>query len=519
LGFAYKDGTGWHVSTVKGAADPGFGANPSLALNGSGIPHISFQQWGDLNTRFVWYAIGTTSSGGSWYWENIPAASHSGQTAIAFDTYTNAPCILYYEEYSTGYMKFTCKNTTWSSLQVVADSGNVGRRSSLVLDGNDRPYIAYQDRLNTSLPAFLKTAAWSTTPAGCTNPDGNRHWECEEVDSSTDGNGRGLYNSIAINPLTGLPAIAYVDELDDIGLGYAEYVGSGGNCTGNTAWSCILIERDALIMPGLYPQLAFDSSGSPVIAYITGREDASNPSLKLASYVGSSMTGDCNISNYWDCEVVDSALGTYGGMPSLALTTTGKAVISYYDSIGLRLRLATQVDTSGTGCAGSTNAGKWKCIDIDTGLPFGFIYSSLVLQSDTEARISYSTNYLSKLEFASVTLPSGTPSIDIAASDNGGWENSMVLYQGIPWIAYNDYTDSHISLHLTHWVGVNNGNCGYDSAWQCEILDNTGSVGLHPFFVINTAGMAYISYYDESNGDLKLAYTRLFSFMPLLKKP
>ena len=36
-------------------------------------------------------------------------------------------------------------------------------------------------------------------------------------------------NSIAINPLTGSPAISYLDRTDVHALGYAWYVGSGGS--------------------------------------------------------------------------------------------------------------------------------------------------------------------------------------------------------------------------------------------------------------------------------------------------
>lgn len=513
LSFAYKVGADWHVSIVKGAADPNFGANPSVALDSSGIPHISFHLKG-VYGESVWYANGSTSSGGTWDWLNIPDSSNSGTTAIAFNLSPSTyPCILYYE-YTSGSMNFTCKSTSWPSPQVVADSGTVGNETSLVLDAGGKPFIAYRDQVALGQVAFPKFATWSTTPGGCSGPGGTGPWKCELVDVTDSGMGRGLDNSIAINPITGLPSIAFLDRVGDIGLGYAWYVGSGGHCNGNDAWNCYTIEQDPTIMPGFSPELAFNSSGVPVIAYMTG--DA-NPRLKFASYVDSG--GNCNFNAAWNCEVVDSSLGSYGGQPSLALTSTGKAVISYNDSNGQRLRLAAQVDSSGTGCTDSTNTGKWNCIDLDTGLIEGFIYSSLALLTDTEARISYSTNNLAVLKYASVTVPSGTPSIDFVTVDNSGWQNSLALYQGVPWITYNQFSEGRYSLLLAHRVGATNGNCGNNNAWQCDLLDNAGSVGSHPSLKISNSGTAYISYYDDANGDLKIAYTRLFNFMPLLRKP
>ena len=253
-----------------------------------------------------------------------------------------------------------------------------------------------------------------------------------------------------------------------------------------------------------------------MIAYMTG--DA-NPSLKLARKDGNG-TGNCNANADWNCQVVDGALGPYGGQPSLALTTTGKAVISYNHSNYHSLRLALQVTSFGTGCNNTTYPGTWNCIIICIpDIVAGFARSSLVLLSDTEARISYYFNSMSALKFASVTLPSGISTLKVIDWDYSGYFNSQALYQGIPWIAYSKQTENNYSLRLTHWVGESNGNCGAENEWQCEVLDDVGSLGAYPSLKINSAGIAYISYYDVANGDLKLAYTRLFSFMPLLKKP
>ena len=141
---------------------------------------------------------------------------------------------------------------------------------------------------------------------------------------------------------------------------------------------------------------------------------------------------------------------------------------------------------------------------LDPNLVEGFTYNSLALQSDTEAMISYTTNSLGVLQFVSFNLPSGTPHITYVDANHAGFHNSIALYQGVPWIAYSDWDAANRwSLRLAHYVGESNGNCGMWYDWQCELLDDSGSVGLYPSLKINSAGMAYISYYDEANGDLK----------------
>jgi len=232
-----------------------------------------------------------------------------------------------------------------------------------------------------------------------------------------------------------------------------------------------------------------------------------------------SHVGNCT-NDDWECGIIDYSLGDYGGQASLALTSTGKAVISYNDSKLHRLRLAMEGIPAGTGCNLTTYPGTWNCITLDPNLVAGFTNNSLALLSDTEARISYSTNSLGVLQFVSVSLPSGTPDITYVDANHAGYYNSMALYQGIPWIAYSDWDTAGLStLRLTHYVGYLNGNCGMLDDWLCEVLDDDGSVGQYPSLKISNSGMAYISYYDDANGDLKLAYTRLFNFMPLLKKP
>ncbi|GEM_PF-5200341 len=499
VSFAYQDAVGWHLSLPRGGVD-NYGSYLSLALDGSGIPHISYLGSGSS----VYHAWGSTTGGGTWTNEVVSSEGSTLQTAIAFDT---APCILYYT-YSSYKLMYTCKSTGWSTPEAIAEDSLVGQASSLALDQTGKPYIAYTDY--KSIPAVPLIATWSDAPAGCNNPATAVPWECSQLDDNPSGWGSGKLPSVAIQPGSGYPAVSYqVYTNTTSGLGYAWFVGTGGNCAGNSAWNCTTVESiNGLV--GFRSSLAFNSHGTPSIAYRTSASE-----LKLAVYAGGPSADSCNGNADWGCEVVDTGLGTTSGRPSLVLDSSDIPIISYLDSQNDQMKLATVVFSGGTGCSGGDYPGSWSCNVVSAVPGYNYLDSSMVLASDSQVLISFAPGML---KLATVDIPVVTPAIEVVDAINGGGSNSLDLYRGDPWIAYTDANTSH-ALRLAHRVGAGNGNCGDDSAWQCDVLDSTGSVGQDPSLQINSSGVAYISYYDETNKDLKLAYTRLFSFMPLLKKP
>ena len=80
---------------------------------------------------------------------------------------------------------------------------------------------------------------------------------------------------------------------------------------------------------------------------------------------------------------------------------------------------------------------------------------------------------------------------------------------GTPWISYYDVANT--ALKVAHRVG-SGGNCGPANDWSCEIVDNSGNVGMfssidvHPTDdpPLNTRRIG-VAYYDASNGALKFA--------------
>jgi hypothetical protein len=178
----------------------------------------------------------------------------------------------------------------------------VGLYSSLKLDVDDNPRIAYHDETNGT----LKYAAW----------DGIA-WQHTVVDSSAH---VGAYPSLALTS-DGDPIIAYFDSTyKNTDLKLAVYF--------DNDWQVGVV--DATPITGFGNSLALDpKSDLPRIAYATGNP-ATDTNLKFAWWDGEA----------WQFEIVDSP-GIVGEFPSLVLGPYfGEPMISYYDRTNGDLKFA-----------------------------------------------------------------------------------------------------------------------------------------------------------------------------------
>jgi len=78
---------------------------------------------------------------------------------------------------------------------------------------------------------------------------------------------------------------------------------------------------------------------------------------------------------------------------------------------------------------------------------------------------------------------------------------------GKPYVSYYDETNQDLRLIYPHDTA---GNCGPDNNWYCEVLDTTGDVGQYSsidYFIDSGTGAVKIgiAYYDATNHDLKVA--------------
>jgi len=276
-----------------------------------------------------------------------------------------------YGDYGGGIHYATRNSTGWHDAVVdTVSSGESG--CSLVLDSRDREYISY----GSLKFGFFDGASWRT----------------ETVATPAEG----LWSSLALDPVSGDPMVAYYDP-----GARALFLANRSN----GVWSREVVDSSG--DTGWMPSLAVDAEGKPHIAYfdVTGRVDYAVRS-----------------GNLWTIQNIDS-VGPIGGIRkiSLAVDPTGSPKIAYGGG-------GSFFGTYGYGGLKYANwtGSHWQIQQVDAG-PVSAV--SLALDNLGNSRIAY-------------TLVSGFPGLrDVRfAAWNRTW--------GIE-ILSSSADSSGISLHLT----------------------------------------------------------------------
>jgi hypothetical protein len=297
LRFAYKDGTGWHRQTVDSAGfstslaldrfghpfvsylrgfsgdglgvalagrtgwrvaspDPEMGENTSIAIDATGVIHVSYDGYFDKQLRYASISRQSTII------ETIdPTTGYMGSTSLAIDPVSQLPRIAYvdYDNFSSQKLKYTKKlpDGNWDVHTVASATG--GTQISLALDADGLGHISF---LSSSLSYASE------------NPDGT--WNLQIVDPS----GAGDQSSLALDS-NGLAHIAYYDPYPstNIELDYAVETSPG-------QWQTQVVDSNG--DPGQYPSLKLDSMGRAHISYYQCNYDGEmcDGELKYASQIG-----------------------------------------------------------------------------------------------------------------------------------------------------------------------------------------------------------------------------------------
>ncbi len=191
LKYAYYDGSQWHIETVHGNMA---GGEPTIALDDSGHPHVLYLHMdGEYDSLEYAYHDGT-----SWHSETIVPSSlqtlilspslaldASGRPRISFGF-----CIPVGVAGGPGgtticvyALAYGYRNAGQWHLETVDFGGNVGEYTSLALDASGHPHIGYHD----SIYGVLKHAYF----------DG-AHWHIQGVDNIHT-SGPGAYISVAVD--------------------------------------------------------------------------------------------------------------------------------------------------------------------------------------------------------------------------------------------------------------------------------------------------------------------------------
>ncbi len=82
------------------------------------------------------------------------------------------------------------------------------------------------------------------------------------------------------------------------------------------------------------------------------------------------------------------------------------------------------------------------------------------------------------------------------------------------YVSYYDATNMNLRLAMNRGFG-SGGNCGPDNSWLCYTVDSGGDVGKFSSIAINPVnGEIGIAYYDATNGKLKYAHAEICTICP-----
>lgn len=352
-------------------------------------------------------------------------------------------------------------------------------------------------------------ASKSIEPQGTAACNGSV-WTCTLVEGTAS---VGEYSSMAMSP-SGVPYISFYDTTGD-DLRFAKYVGSGGNCDasgGSDAWTCTTID-DTVTNIGQYTSMAFAQDGTAYISYY----DVTNANLRIAKYVGSGGTGCKAGVTDWACTVIEStdAAGEYS---SIAISPSGVPYISYYNNTDDDLRVAYyDGDGIASNCAGGSNA--WTCVAVDSSVALVGLHTSIAFSPDGVPYISYYDDTNDNLRIAQYVSTGGTGCTATTAytctlveatttgtNEVGQYTSIAFSSSGTPYISYYDLGSGDLRVANYDGDGSASGCTGGSVAWTCTAIDDTSTaVGLYTSIAFSPTGQAYVSYYDSTNGDLRLA--------------
>ncbi len=327
-----------------------------------------------------------------------------------------------YFDWNSGDLKYVEKTEDyWGNPEVVHYQGNVGSHSSLALDAQGVPHIAYYDGGNADLLYATRT------------PIGWRH-------VIVDHNGNvGRRCSIALSPM-GIPYIAYRDDTDGR-VKCAWKVDDAWvteTTTGDQAYGGLVPCGEDY---GFTISIAVDSDGNPHISYQT-----------INNQLGYAMR---NSQGEWLFEVADSD-GNVGIQCSLVLDAQGNPHISYLTYPSYRVKYAWKT------------SGVWQKEVITVGdIAHGCVhYTDLALDAQGIPHISF---YTVNTSLGYLMKANNSGWLFETADDNGnvGAYSSLILdAQGNPHISYFD-AGNFCLKYATKTSG----------GWAIAVVDDKGSVG------------------------------------------
>ena len=172
---------------------------------------------------------------------------------------------------------------------------------------------------------------------------------------------------------------------------------------------------------------------------------------------------------------------------------SGKPIVSYYDATNLDLKVAQCHDAICSSATISTVVG---------GLGNDGQYSSMTIGEDGNPVISYYNTNGADLKVAHCGIPDCSGDVTITTVDQAGsagqYSSIAIGSDGLPVISYYDATNGDLKLVHCGVVTCGSGN-------TITLVDAGGNVGRYSSIAIGADGFPVISYFDSTHGALKVA--------------
>jgi hypothetical protein len=345
----------------------------------------------------------------------------------------------------------------------VDSAGNVGEYTSITIGADGLALISYRNMTNYDLKVLH-----------CGNTACNGGNIVTTVDNGEFGSTSGPQTSITIGA-DGLGLVSYYDNtVDDLKVLHC------GNTTCNGGNITTTVDSSGDV--GGFNALTTGADGLGLISYY-----AQNTGDLKVLHCGNAA---CNSGN--TITTVDGNASVVGYFTSITIGADGLGLISYHDATNRDLKV---LHCGNTAC----NSGN----TVTTVDNVGWVgeYTSITIGTDGLGLISYrdaTTGDLKVLHCGNAACTSGNTLSAVDSDGNVGfWTSITIGADGLGLISYNSNTG--FDLKVLHC-----GNIVCDSGHTASVIDSTGDIGYDTAITLGADGLGLVSYYDQSNGDLKV---------------